>query len=375
MATGAAFLVLMLWLSQDPSLGDNTDSQVAATEDLTALVPAAAAATVAAGYINTSSDEALTFAASVSVTAPSTMTVVFTNHSGASSLMIKPEDIEVTDTTPNDSEVSGGLGTSASPGAASSGAVESSLEQLENSLQNLGASMLALTTIGPETGSTSMENPPGPLTNGSEYVSSPGGEVSSPGGEVITSSGPGAVGAPVQVVTVGTIEDSNGIVGTPVEVATMEVVTEFGPGSTPKEEVLVVGDARYRWQDWSPWHCNCPVGSMSRVRDIAYSVQGVHLDPIQYNVLRFERQACNYDTCGCSKEAHQCDRLEVPCKEPAAHLCALKDLEFDKQQKRTDFWSHVHVGLKNLWNSMKDAFPQSKVPRVKLNKKTAPSIR
>ncbi|XP_053133341.1 protein MENT isoform X2 [Hemicordylus capensis] len=167
--------------------------------------------------------------------------------------------------------------------------------------------------------------------------STSGGGVETPV-EVIEHAG-GNVGIPVEVVTVGALEDSTGLLGTPVETATsgLEIVGE--DQTTPKEEILIVGDTRYQWQEWSPWHCNCPAGSMSRVRDITYSVPGVRLDPVQYNVLRFEREVCSYKGCHCDRKAHTCDQLEVSCKEAAPHICALKDIEHDQDEKRKNFWA------------------------------------
>ncbi|XP_060112356.1 protein MENT [Heteronotia binoei] len=146
--------------------------------------------------------------------------------------------------------------------------------------------------------------------------------------------------------------------GIPVMVMTVQTTTEESKAPSPgKVDILIVGDTRYQWQDWSPWHCNCPQGSMSRVRDITYSTPGVVLDPAQYDVLRFQRVVCDYKICHCRPEEHQCDRLEVTCAEEE-HVCALRDIEQDQHQKRKDFWARLHAELKNLWQSLKDAFPR-----------------
>ncbi|XP_061462711.1 protein MENT [Rhineura floridana] len=128
-----------------------------------------------------------------------------------------------------------------------------------------------------------------------------------------------------------------------------------------KETVLIVGDTRYAWQEWSKWHCNCMEGSMSRVRDITYAMPGVHLDPVQYDILRFEREVCSYKVCDCSRKEHECDRLEVTCKKGAMHMCALRDIKLDQDLKRRHFWARVHEGLNKLWQHIKDTFPMEEV--------------
>lgn len=128
------------------------------------------------------------------------------------------------------------------------------------------------------------------------------------------------------------------------------------PSSPNKAGVMIVGDTHYDWQDWSKWHCNCQEGSMSRVRDITYSAPGGHLDPIQFNVLRFQRVVCSYAECNCSRKAHECDKLEVTCNENEKHMCALKDIQQDQSHKKHDFWAHVLAGLKELWHTIQESF-------------------
>ncbi|XP_032992148.1 protein MENT [Lacerta agilis] len=142
-------------------------------------------------------------------------------------------------------------------------------------------------------------------------------------------------------------------------------VTIGGETSPEKETVLVVGDTRYAWKEWSPWHCNCAAGSMSRVRDITYSQSGVHLDPAQYDILRFEREVCNYQACQCQQG--QCNLSAVACGQGPMHMCALQDINQDKEHKRKDFWTQVHNGLRDLWKSIKDTFPPQQVgPRRRI---------
>ncbi|XP_032089888.1 protein MENT [Thamnophis elegans] len=128
-------------------------------------------------------------------------------------------------------------------------------------------------------------------------------------------------------------------------------------GSTPGETVLIVGDTRYAWQEWSAWHCNCPAGSMARVRDITYAAPAVRLDPAQYDLLRFERLVCSYAICGCDRRQRQCDRLAPACDLGQMHFCALRDIQRDQDEKRRRFWAKVNGGLKALWRSLKAAFP------------------
>ncbi|XP_077189539.1 protein MENT [Paroedura picta] len=145
---------------------------------------------------------------------------------------------------------------------------------------------------------------------------------------------------------------------TPEESPTEESTTE---APTPAHVgIMIVGDTRYQWQEWSPWHCNCAQGSMSRVRDITYSVPGMVLDPAQYDVLRFQRVVCDYKVCHCRPEERQCDRLQVSCDEEEEHICALRDIELDQRQKRKDFWARLHGELQKLMASLKEAFPRAR---------------
>ncbi|KAG8146997.1 hypothetical protein E2320_014066 [Naja naja] len=131
-------------------------------------------------------------------------------------------------------------------------------------------------------------------------------------------------------------------------------------GSTAHEAVLIVGDTRYAWQEWSAWHCNCAAGSMARVRDITYALPNVRLDPAQYDLLRFERVVCSYAVCACNRHKHQCDLLAPRCALGQMHLCALHDIQRDQDEKRRRFWVQVNGGLKTLWRSLKEAFPSAK---------------
>ncbi|XP_026576051.1 protein MENT [Pseudonaja textilis] len=131
-------------------------------------------------------------------------------------------------------------------------------------------------------------------------------------------------------------------------------------GSTAHEAVLIVGDTRYAWQEWSAWHCNCAAGSMARVRDITYASPDVRLDPAQYDLLRFERVVCSYAVCACDRRRHQCDLLAPRCELAQMHLCALRDIQSDQDEKRRRFWAQVNGGLKALWRSLKAAFPSAK---------------
>ncbi|XP_042297094.1 protein MENT isoform X2 [Sceloporus undulatus] len=141
-----------------------------------------------------------------------------------------------------------------------------------------------------------------------------------------------------------------------IPVATIVISTPSVP-APPKQSFLIVGDTRYAWQEWSEWHCNCGSGTMSRVRDITYSVPGVRLDPVQYDILRFERVVCSYKACECDRTKHQCDHLQASCDRGPMHLCALHDIEQDQTRKRQRFWSKVHKGLKDLWQSIRETFP------------------
>ncbi|KAM6434189.1 protein MENT [Liasis olivaceus] len=146
------------------------------------------------------------------------------------------------------------------------------------------------------------------------------------------------------------------------EVPLLPQVSTRGPyaSSSGKEVVLIVGDTRYAWQEWSQWHCNCHAGSMARVRDITYSVPGVRLDPLQYDILRFEREVCSYTICSCSRKRRDCDQLALTCGLGPMHMCALRDIQQDQDEKRRSFWGRVHTGLKHLWRSLKEAFPADK---------------
>lgn len=134
-------------------------------------------------------------------------------------------------------------------------------------------------------------------------------------------------------------------------------------GSPTHETVLIVGDTRYAWQEWSAWHCNCAAGSMARVRDITYAAPDVRLDPAQYDLLRFERLVCSYALCACSRQKRQCDLLAPACDLGQMHLCALRDIQRDQNEKRRRFWAKVNSGLKALWRSLKEAFPSDEKVR------------
>ncbi|XP_070622708.1 protein MENT [Erythrolamprus reginae] len=140
------------------------------------------------------------------------------------------------------------------------------------------------------------------------------------------------------------------------EMPHLPAIHEGSPAPT-HETVLIVGDTRYAWQEWSAWHCNCGAGSMSRVRDITYAAPAMRLDPAQYDLLRFERLVCSYAACACSRPARQCDRLALDCELGPTHLCALRDIQRDQEEKRRRFWAKVNGGLKALWRSLKEAFP------------------
>lgn len=148
----------------------------------------------------------------------------------------------------------------------------------------------------------------------------------------------------------------------------LPLVPATPPGTPPARSqaqgtAMIVGDTRYAWQEWSAWHCNCEAGSMSRVRDITYSRPPVHLDPAQYDLLRFQRLVCSYALCACSRSKRQCDLLTPACDLGQMHLCALRDIQRDQDEKRRRFWAKVNRGLKALWRSLKEAFPRDKKVR------------
>ncbi|KAJ7307221.1 hypothetical protein JRQ81_009214 [Phrynocephalus forsythii] len=154
--------------------------------------------------------------------------------------------------------------------------------------------------------------------------------------------------------------ESAEVEGTAAKGISSEATPEVTPEpetSSGKESVIIVGDTRYAWQEWSPWHCNCLAGSMSRVRDITYSAPGVRLDPVQYDVLRFERQVCSYEDCQCNRTAHQCDQAVVSCAKGPMHLCALEDIHEEQDHQRRKFWARVLGGLKRLLQTLRDLFP------------------
>ncbi|XP_034280950.1 protein MENT [Pantherophis guttatus] len=130
--------------------------------------------------------------------------------------------------------------------------------------------------------------------------------------------------------------------------------------SPPHGTAMIVGDTRFAWQEWSAWHCNCAAGSMSRVRDITYARPAARLDPAQYDLLRFQRLVCSYALCACSRPKRQCDLLTPACDLGQMHLCALRDIQRDQDEKRRRFWAKVNRGLKALWRSLKEAFPRDK---------------
>ncbi|CAM4622371.1 unnamed protein product [Lepidochelys olivacea] len=124
--------------------------------------------------------------------------------------------------------------------------------------------------------------------------------------------------------------------------------------------VIGVGDTRYKWLAWSKWYCNCEMGSMSRVRDIAYTVPSLQLDPDDYNALRFQRVACSYSHCKCSHKHRECEHAKVTCDAPNLYLCAVRDVRRARYRQARHFWIRVRMELKGLWKSIREAFSQLK---------------
>ncbi|XP_044847069.1 protein MENT [Mauremys mutica] len=119
--------------------------------------------------------------------------------------------------------------------------------------------------------------------------------------------------------------------------------------------VIGVGDTRYKWLAWSKWYCNCEMGSMSRVRDIVYTVPGLQLDLDNYNALRFQRVACSYGHCKCSHKHRECDHAKVTCDAPNPYLCAVRDIRRARYRQARPFWMRVRMELKELWKSIRKA--------------------
>ncbi|XP_074795112.1 protein MENT [Natator depressus] len=128
--------------------------------------------------------------------------------------------------------------------------------------------------------------------------------------------------------------------------------------------VIGVRDTHYKWLAWSKWYCNCEMGSMSRVRDIAYTVPGLQLDPDDYNALRFQRIACSYSHCKCSRKHRECDHAKVTCDAPNLYLCAVRDVRRARYRQARHFWIRVRMELKGLWKSIRKAFSQLKEVRM-----------
>nr|XP_025038544.1 protein MENT [Pelodiscus sinensis] len=130
--------------------------------------------------------------------------------------------------------------------------------------------------------------------------------------------------------------------------------------TTGTGEVIMVGDPHYKWLAWSKWYCNCKMGSMSRVRDITYTVPGLQLNPDDYNAMRFQRTACSYRHCKCSRKHHECDHATVICDAPSPYLCAVRDIRRARYFQAQHFWRRVRTELRGLWKSIKKAFSQLK---------------
>ncbi|XP_074837415.1 uncharacterized protein LOC142003932 [Carettochelys insculpta] len=141
-----------------------------------------------------------------------------------------------------------------------------------------------------------------------------------------------------------------------------EVTTSNGIVSRPTGagEVIAVGDTRYEWLAWSKWYCNCEAGSMSRVRDITYTVPGLQLDPDDYNTMRFQRVPCSYSLCQCSHKHRECDHAKVTCDAPKPYLCAVRDIRRDRYHQARHFWIQVRKELKGLWKAIRKAVSQLK---------------
>ncbi|XP_060614585.2 protein MENT [Anolis sagrei] len=326
MAAGGAWMLVLfvLWDSRPPGTAraqDMDEGQVSAPPELLAMVPAAAEAIVAAGYTSG-------------------------HHEGANTT---PPPPVATVVVSNVADISGG---------------GSSVPVLPSALVPEAAEPIV--TAGYTTGHQEDTNTTPPMDT---VVVSNVPEVSSGGSSVpeLLAMVPAAAEA---IVAAGYTGGHHEVVNTtpPPPVATVVVsnVPEVSGGSsgsvpvlpaasnTAKETFLIVGDTRYAWQEWSPWHCNCPAGSMSRVRDITYSAPGLRLDPLQYNILRFEREKCTYATCDCDRAQGQCDRKQVPCEWGATHLCALQDIEYDQLHRKERFWALVHKKLKKLLKAIKE---------------------
>ncbi|XP_030042738.1 methyl-CpG-binding domain protein 6 [Microcaecilia unicolor] len=148
----------------------------------------------------------------------------------------------------------------------------------------------------------------------------------------------------------------------PVTVITTSSITSNNPISESEEDKLSGGisleDRAYIWQAWSKWYCNCPAGSMSRVRDIAYRVPGIRLTRTDFTRRHFQRVPCNYKECHCNHQKKECEKAMMPCQDLEQYKCAMKDVGYDQQVQSHAFWSQIEGGMRSVWQNLGGAFPK-----------------
>ncbi|MEE6491545.1 hypothetical protein FKM82_016260 [Ascaphus truei] len=143
-----------------------------------------------------------------------------------------------------------------------------------------------------------------------------------------------------------------------LHIVTCQAAANASAGEHTEEPTATISleeDNRYFWSAWSRWHCNCPAGSMSRIRDVTYMEKNVTLSEGDFHRKRFQRLVCDYHECKCSRPKKQCIKAVAECPEPEVYLCALRDMHHGLEGS-TSFWRLFQKVVRNLWARLMDAF-------------------
>ncbi|XP_029437648.1 proline-rich protein 36-like [Rhinatrema bivittatum] len=158
----------------------------------------------------------------------------------------------------------------------------------------------------------------------------------------------------------------------PVTLVNSPDLVDHNPITEPPENIsggISLEDRAYIWQSWSKWYCNCPAGSMSRVRDIAYRVPGIRLTSTDFIRRHFQRVACDYKECLCSRLKKECEKPVVACQDLEQYKCAMKDVSYDQQMQSRSFWSQIQGGMRKVWKNLGNTMQTNLDKKQKEDKK------
>lgn len=139
-------------------------------------------------------------------------------------------------------------------------------------------------------------------------------------------------------------------------------------GSGGSGTTITLEDSQISWLTWSKWRCNCPAGSMSRMRDVKYQVPGITLGDTNLNLKRYQRVVCDYKECNCNRTLGQCDQARVECTDMEEYECALNDIAYASRHLIRKLWTTIDNSSHSIWERLKLVYP-GKTTQNKKNKK------